>query len=79
MALLGRAVVSGRSHIVDGPRHHRNIPIHSVLVATLVSQPSTAHLRSVGTVTGGLPVGLWNPTPAGAALVGLRFSKQSAQ
>lgn len=58
---------------------HKYMPTHSALSATLVSQSCTAQRMSVGTAHGKTPFGPGNPTPLGDDLVGLRFSKQSAQ
>lgn len=58
---------------------YANIPTHSPLLATFVSQPSTAQRSSLMAEYGSLPAGARNPTPARFALVGRRFSKHSAQ
>ena len=55
------------------------MPTHSDLFATLVSQPSTTQRMSPAEAAGITPFSPGKPTLLGVALVGRRFSKQSAQ
>lgn len=77
------AIIKGRrAPILSSFRvtvRHRKMPIHSVLLAALVSQPGTAHFKSLLVPLACFAPWVRKPTPNGDAFVGLRFSKQSAQ